>query len=69
MLNAFLMVLHGFEGSEGATLISLKGRSLDGVPGRLGKSQKEGQEDQAIAKQLGVPTSSFTSPWSTWPFF
>ena len=41
----------------------LECRSLEGVPGRPGKSQKEGQEDQGTLTQLeGVPFSSFTSP-------
>ena len=31
----------------------LKSRSLEGVPVSSGKSQKEGQEDQGIPKQLG----------------
>ena len=41
------------------------------VPGRLGKSQKEGQEDQGEVKELGgTPLiRAFGVPCSSWPSF
>ena len=39
---------------------------FDEAPGRPGKSQKEGQEDQGTLKALGgVHPSPFTPPWSS----
>ena len=37
---------------------------------KMGSGKKQGQEDQGTSEQLGgVPPSSFTSPWSSLPFF
>ena len=42
---------------------------IDGVPGRPGKSQKEGQEDQGGVKELGGPPRDFRISLSSWPSF
>ena len=45
-------------------------RSLEGVPGSPGESQKRGQEDRGDVKELGGTLPSCpTSPWSFWPSF
>jgi hypothetical protein len=42
---------------------------IDGVPGRPGKSQKEGQEDHGGVKELGGTPKAFRIPLSSWPSF
>ena len=42
---------------------------IDGVPGRPGKSQKEGQEDQGGVQELEGTPRAFRVPLSSWHSF
>ena len=43
-------------------------RRSDGLAGRPGKNQQEGQVDQKRTKELGGDSTSFPKvPWSSWP--
>ena len=57
-----------YDGSPWLSLISLTKTSLDRVPGNLGKSRKEGEEDQGEIKELKGRTL-FKVPWPSWRFF
>ena len=45
----------------------LESSSQEGVPGSQGKNQERQEDPETIQHLSGVPSRSFTSPWSSWP--